>query len=229
MLLYDLAAADGRRFSPFCWRIKMALAHKGLAFETVATPFTAIADIPGGGHRTVPVLDDGGRQVRDSFAIALYLEETYPDRPSLFGGPAGLAAARFVDAWTLSVMARISRVILLDIHDTLAEPDRAYFRASREKRFGTTLEAFVADRDAHVAALRDALLPLRLMLRSQPFVCGDAPAFGDHMAFGMLQWPRVASPVAILADDDPVRAWFERCLDLYGGLGRAEPAAAGRA
>src|SRR5436190_7008774 len=29
--LYDLAGAEAeRRFSPFCWRTKMALAHKGL-------------------------------------------------------------------------------------------------------------------------------------------------------------------------------------------------------
>ncbi len=29
--MYDLAGADpNRRFSPFCWRTKMALAHKGL-------------------------------------------------------------------------------------------------------------------------------------------------------------------------------------------------------
>ena len=33
--LYDLAGADEhRRFSPYCWRTKMALAHKGLAFTT---------------------------------------------------------------------------------------------------------------------------------------------------------------------------------------------------
>ena len=32
--LWDLAGAeDDRRFSPYCWRVKMALAHKGLEFE----------------------------------------------------------------------------------------------------------------------------------------------------------------------------------------------------
>ena len=35
--LYDLAGADaGRRFSPYCWRVKLALAAKGLAFDTVS-------------------------------------------------------------------------------------------------------------------------------------------------------------------------------------------------
>ena len=34
--LYDLAGAEAdRRFSPFCWRTKMALAHKGLEVETI--------------------------------------------------------------------------------------------------------------------------------------------------------------------------------------------------
>jgi Glutathione S-transferase, N-terminal domain len=35
MQLYDLAGADlERRFSPYCWRIKLALMHKGLPFDT---------------------------------------------------------------------------------------------------------------------------------------------------------------------------------------------------
>ncbi len=40
----------------------------------------------------VPVIVDGnkdGKWVNDSWAIAKYLEETYPDRPSLFDGPEG--------------------------------------------------------------------------------------------------------------------------------------------
>ena len=38
--LYDLAAADEeRRFSPYCWRIKMALAHKELDVETIPLRF----------------------------------------------------------------------------------------------------------------------------------------------------------------------------------------------
>ena len=37
---------------------------------------------------------------------------------------------------------------------------------------------------------------------------------------------RVMSPYQTLADGDPVSDWFERCLDLHGGLGRSVPAAA---
>jgi hypothetical protein len=33
------------------------------------------------------------------------------------------------------------------------------------------------------------------------------------------------SPYQTLAKDDPVSAWFERLLDLHGGLGRSVAAA----
>ena len=45
--LYDLCGAESdRRFSPFCWRIKMALAHKGLVVETVPWRFTEKDKLP---------------------------------------------------------------------------------------------------------------------------------------------------------------------------------------
>ncbi len=78
----------------------------------------------------MPVIEDGGRFVADSWAIAEYLDESYPDRPSLFGGANGHGLARFIDNWT----------------------------------------------------------------------------------------------TALMGEDDSVHAWFERWLDLHGGIGRAEPA-----
>lgn len=47
----------------------------------------------------VPVLVDGEKVLNDSFEIAKYLEETYPDAPSLFGGPGGQAGCKFADAF----------------------------------------------------------------------------------------------------------------------------------
>ena len=52
--LYDLAGAeDDRRFSPYCWRVKMALKHKGLAFETIPWRFTEKEAIAFSGSKTV--------------------------------------------------------------------------------------------------------------------------------------------------------------------------------
>src|SRR5205823_2688072 len=82
--LYDLAGAeDDRRFSPYCWRVKMALKHKGLDFETIPWRFTEKDALAPYKSTTVPVLVDGSNSVYDSWAIAVYLDEVYPSRPVL--------------------------------------------------------------------------------------------------------------------------------------------------
>src|ERR1043166_9349191 len=88
--LYDLAGADPNlRFSPYCWRTKFALAHKGLAVETIPWRFTEKGVIAFPGSERVPVLVNGQKTVTDWWSIACYLEDAYPARPSLFGGAAG--------------------------------------------------------------------------------------------------------------------------------------------
>lgn len=228
IILHDLCGGDPeRRFSPNCWKVRMSLAHKGLEFETRPTPFTEIKVIGNGFSRTVPIIEDGDRLVRDSFEIALYLEETYPERPSLFRGKGGESHARFVESWTITRLhACLILIIVKDIHDQLDEADKPYFRESREKRLGGRLEDIQADRDARIVELRERLTPLRHMLGRQDFIGGAAPLFADYIVFGALQWARVVSPARLLADDDPVAAWFGRCLDLYDGMGRKMAAAA---
>jgi len=87
--LFELVGFDATRpFSPFCWRTRMALAHKGLSAETIPWCFTEKDAIAPHGSEKVPVLLDGETSIVDSWTIANYLEDTYPDRPSLFGGEA---------------------------------------------------------------------------------------------------------------------------------------------
>ena len=226
--LYTLCGADPKQtFSPHAWKAVMALHHKGLDFVEMPVPFTAIPTIEGGVSKIVPVITDGSRVVADSFLIAAYLEETYPDRPSLFGGPGGEAAARFVESWTNHTLHGALRSIILgDVHDCLAPEDQAYFRQSRESRMGMTLEEVTATREQDIKAFPAHLAPLRVMLKSQPFIGGSAPLFSDHIVFGALQWARIVAKADLFDDNDPVEAWFERCLDLYGGAGRAVPEAA---
>jgi glutathione S-transferase len=220
-VLYDLSGTGDRRFSPYCWRVKLALAHKGLAFETHAVPFTGIPALLEGRFKTVPILEDGGTLVADSLAIADYLEDTYQGRPSLYGGPGGRAAARFVDRWAVTQLhAPLVRIVVRDIHDRLEPADQVYFRRSREARFSMSLEEIEDKSPARIDAVRAALEPLRATLALQPFLGGEGPLMTDYCVFGTLQWVRITSPVAILAEGDPVHAWFERCLDLYDGLGR---------
>ncbi len=222
IILYDLAGADpDLRFSPYCWRTRFALAHKGVPVETVPWRFTETDAIAFSGQARVPVIRDGDRVVSDSWAIAQYLEETYP-APSIFSGAGGMAHARFINAWADSVLVvAIARLIVRDLMDILHPKDRDYFRSSREQRFGMSLEAVQERRDERLAAFRDLLLPLRLVLRRQAWFGGKSPSYADYILAGTLMWPRCGSRVELLDPADPVAEWHERVLDLSGGLGRS--------
>lgn len=220
--LFDLAAAeDDRRFSPYCWRTKMALRHKGLEFETVPWRFTEKDAIAFSGQGLVPVILDGRSEVHDSWAIALYLDQAYPQRPALFEGGQSRALSDFVGQWAFRVLhPSVFRVVILDVFARIHEKDKAYFRASREKRFGVTLEEYAAEPKKRLADLRGALEPLRPVLVQNPFVSGAGPGYADYIVFGAFQWARVMSPIRLLEPDDPVFAWRERMLDLWGGYAR---------
>ena len=226
-LLYALAGADkARQFSPHVWKTVMSLAHKGLDYETVPVGFTEIQAVEGGATATVPLLRDGDRLVRDSFDIALYLDEAYPDRPSLFGGEGGKTMARFIESWSQSALhMAVTRIAILDIHNLLDPTDQAYFRRSREERLGASLEDIAAAGRAEIEGFAKRLQPLRNMLKIQPFIGGDGPLFPDYIVFGALQWLRTTAGTRVLAEDDPVALWFGRCLDLHGGVGHRVTAA----
>jgi glutathione S-transferase len=217
--LYDLAGAeDDRRFSPFCWRSRLALAHKGLAVEALPWRFTEKDMIEFSGQGKVPVLVDGDKTVVDSWAIADYLDAAYPARP-LLASASERGLAKFVGHWTETVVhPGLARLIMADVWAHLHEKDKPYFRESREARFGMTLEAFCADRETKLAAFRQSLAPLRATLQGQPYVAGAAPDYGDYIVFSAFQWARATSPLQLLASDDPIAAWRRCLLDAFDGL-----------
>jgi glutathione S-transferase len=227
--LYDLAGAEAdRRFSPFCWRIKMALAHKGLEVETVPWRFTEKDKLPQPNAERVPVIVDGETVVHDSTVIADYLESRYAGRPALFGGDSGRALTRFVQNWTKTVLQPgLIGFVVLDIWRHSAPQDQPYFRRSREERFGTSLENVVADREARLPAFRESLAPLRRTVERQPFLGGETPLYADYVAFGAFQWARAISDFELLAGDDPIFTWRGRLLDAFGGFARRHPAYGG--
>ncbi|HEY4343629.1 MAG TPA: glutathione S-transferase family protein [Parvibaculum sp.] len=218
--LYDLVAADGRALSPFVWRIKYALAHKGLGFEAMPVGFTEIPKLCDGKYKTVPIIEDKGTTVCDSWAIADYLDKTYPEKP-LFASPQERAMARFFDGWFgLEVMNRVFGICVLDIHDHARPEDQPYFRQSRESRLGgKTLEQFVEGRDTRLPELRHALRPMRAALAAMPFLGGDQPNYADYIALGGFLWAGAICTVPILAADDKLNDWLKRGFDLYGGIG----------
>lgn len=223
--LFELVGTDeSRPFSPYCWRTRLALAHKGLEADSIPWRFTEKAAIAPHGSEKVPVLLDADKAIVDSWVIANYLEDAWPERPSLFGGEGGRALARMTNWWgDIAVVGGMFPLIVADIPSHLAANDAAYFRRSREARLGKPLEEASAGRDNNVAAFRKSLDVMRLTLKTQPFLGGATPNYADYIVFGGFQWARAVSPFKLLEADDPLHAWREKLLDAFGGLARKSP------
>ncbi|KZD12556.1 glutathione S-transferase N-terminal domain-containing protein [Oceanibaculum pacificum] len=216
---YDLIGDNGRRMSPYGWRVRMALAHKGLEYELVPIGFTDKDKLAFSGQNLVPIIVDGGKTVFDSWTIACHLEDAYPDRPSLFGGDAGRSVTRTVANWVnATVNPTLVKLIAGDIYKIARPVDQPYFLDSRAKRFGIPLEKFVDQSDAQIERFRAALAPARLTLQDQPYLCGQAAGYADYCLFGSFQWARCGSPLKLLASDDPVYAWRARLLESFDGM-----------
>jgi glutathione S-transferase len=223
--LFELVGTDDRRpFSPYCWRTRMALAHKGLGADSIPWRFTEKSTIAPHGAEKVPVLLHGDSSVVDSWVIANYLEDKFPDRPSLLGGDGGRAMARMLNWWgDIAVVGGIFPLVVADIPEHLGPVDADYFRKTREARLGKPLEQVRDVRDAAVAGFRRSLEPMRQTLKTQPYLGGDKPNYADYIVFGGFQWARVISPFKLLETEDPVYAWRERLLDAFDGLARKSP------
>ncbi|MDF3075501.1 MAG: Glutathione S-transferase domain [Alphaproteobacteria bacterium] len=221
IVLYDLKGRDGLRYSPYCWRIRYALTHKGLDIEDVGVGFTEKEKIAFSGQQLVPVIVDrnnGGKVILDSWQIANYLDDTYPNKP-LFGSAAARGTARFINNWVgTTFFPQVGPMIIADLFQRVRDVDQPYFRASREKRYGVALEKLQEGREQRLPAFSASLEPLRMLVKEQDFICGETPGYADYILFGSFQWPGNASDFELLAEDDPIYVWRQRMAGLYDGL-----------
>ena len=88
--------------SPFCRKVRIALAEKKLDFELKSeNPMERRAEFLALNPACdIPVLvEDGGPVIANSGAIGEYLEEICPDPPLYPGGPSDRAEVRRLIAW----------------------------------------------------------------------------------------------------------------------------------
>ena len=217
MTLYDLCGRDERlRFSPYCWRVRMALAHKGLEFTSVAWRFLDKKALAFADYDKVPVLCDGDQVVTDSFEIMRYLDKAYPEAPVLGEGVSYQLVLLFKYFVERSINPALFRIIAMDLFAAVHPDDRSYFRETREARFCCTLEEFHQPEQGK-QQLKQALAPVRDLLRESAFLDGDAPSGSDYLLFGSMMWAHVVSTQAVVEPGDPVDEWFKRMLNVHNG------------
>ncbi len=222
MKLYELVGKDRTQgFSPYVWRIRMAIAHKGLDVEMVPLIFTEIADFKETEAKTVPILEHGGKFISDSWTIANYLEENFPDTPSLFGDKTGQVYANFFNYNSFyNVLIPMFQALVYDIFQVIDPKDQAYFRSTREATLGKSLEEAAEHQDEAIATLRRQFWPYNQILRNQPYFNGYEPAYVDYIMYGLFQWAKGVSPATLLKEKDALYDWRTRMDDLFDGLGQ---------
>ena len=147
---------------------RFVLGYKNLPFETVWVEYPDIAPrmkeigaspnklLDGGEQYTLPVISDPntGAIVTDSFAIAQYLDKTYPEKPIFPPGSEGLISA--FDSTLFALAGDSFRFSILRSSQVLNERSLEYFIRTREASFGAKVDQWSPEgptREAHWAII----------------------------------------------------------------------------
>ncbi|EGN99550.1 hypothetical protein SERLA73DRAFT_106153 [Serpula lacrymans var. lacrymans S7.3] len=155
IILYDIPnQVAGKPLSGNTLKARYTLAYKGLAFKTVWIELPDIAkrmkaiDAKPTGHKpdgsdsyTLPVIQDPstGVVVSDSFAIAEYLEKTYPSKPTLFPHDS-VALISVFDSALMKSLVPMLQIIAVIVSAKLNPISAEHFKKDTAKRLGAKWE-----------------------------------------------------------------------------------------
>jgi glutathione S-transferase len=181
-------------FSTNVERVALALAHKGLAVESVVIDYSDRSEVGRvSGQGLVPVIEDGDRVVADSTRILRYLEERYPDPPLFPADPARRAELDVFLEWFNEIWKGPPNEIEAELSSPLPDRERI---AALGRQMAAWLDLF------------------ERMLSGREHLLGEFSA-ADCAAFPFLKYARFRDP----DDDEP----FHRVLDEFQELGDDHP------
>ncbi|KAL4062936.1 hypothetical protein V8B97DRAFT_1649565 [Scleroderma yunnanense] len=224
LILYDIPSnIEGNYWSPNTVKSRFILAHKGLPFEVDWVEFPDIAPrmkeigatpnkFPDGSERyTLPVLRDPntGAIITDSWDIAVYLENTYPEKPIFPKDSQGLIRA-FEAAYINQVMPAI-KFLLLRAREIMNEPSVEYYTTTKEEHFKQKFEEFSPEgpeRDQHWSVLEKGFTTIKTWYDNTDgkWLMGSTFSYADILAGSGLFWFK-----RVLHDDEwkRVAAWHD--------------------
>jgi glutathione S-transferase len=183
-------------FSTNAERVALALAHKGLAVESVVIDYADRSEVERvSGQGLVPVVvDEDGTVVADSMDIVAHLERRHPDPPLYPADEARRAELLVFVDWFNRVWKAPPNAIEAELASDA--PDR--------------------ERIAALAAeMAGALDTLEAMLAGRPYLMGDEFSAADCCAFPFVKYALMREE----ADDE----LFHRVLDDFQQLGEDHP------
>ncbi|KAI4328353.1 hypothetical protein L6164_020712 [Bauhinia variegata] len=189
----DLKLLEGW-FSPFVWRVKIALNIKSLDYEKIEETLRPKSDLllqSNPVYKKIPVLIHGGKPICESAIIVEYIEETWTSGPSILSSdPYDRANARF---W----------VAYID-----------------DKLFPSMRSALATDEEAKkplFEQIEEVLLKMEEVLLNKPFFGGDQIGLIDIVLGSLLLWLEVLENInerkLLFEEKTPALVkWAERFL-----------------
>ncbi|KAL4075528.1 hypothetical protein J3A83DRAFT_4369686 [Scleroderma citrinum] len=225
LILYDIPSnVEGNYWSPSTARPRYILGYKGLPFEVdwaefpdIAPRMKEIGAAPskrrdGSESYTLPVLRDPntGAIVTDSWDIAVYLDNTYPEKPIFPKDTKGLIRV-FDTAYTDQILPAL-KFLLLRSREILRQPSAEYYTTTREKYFNQTfgeLSPEGPERDQHWSALEKGFATVKTWYDKTDgkWLMGSTFSYADILAASGLFWLK-----KVLHDDE-----WKRVAGWHGG------------
>ena len=191
---------------------RIILNYKNLPHKTEWVEFPDIATVAeriGAPHNvlrlggrplhTVPILRDPAtdRCLSGSLQIALNLERMHPDTPTLFPRGTEDAIVAFNAQFVPTVARSLAKLLVARTWAQLNDASKPYFRTTRERLFGQSLESLVppgAGTAARWDAVREALEVFAKEAdargQSETFLFGERETYADVVVVGWLIWTR---------------------------------------
>lgn len=136
---------------------------------------------------------EDGQGLLDSLAIAEYLDEKYPDRPSIFGNPSEKKLQLFFQSYVQANLHPIIQRLVFDGMYGMQDLENAhYFRTSREKSLGMSYDKIPGDRDENLRELKENLGIIHTALRSGDWI------FGNQRKLDKTLWPLSSLSIILL-------------------------------
>ncbi|KAH7919228.1 hypothetical protein BV22DRAFT_1051189 [Leucogyrophana mollusca] len=205
IILYDIPSKlPGNYWTPNPAKSRFSLNFKGLPFETKWIEYPDIAGVlqaigakpslmsDGSQVYTVPVIQDPntGAVITDSFAIAEYLDRTYPEKP-LF--PHGTSTLIHVFDRAFLAAGRDSKLlVLVRMAEILNPVSEEYFKRTREEGYGMKWEDFSPEgpkRDADWESLKAAHNAMNGWYeKGGKWIMGEAFSYADIIVACEILW-----------------------------------------
>jgi glutathione S-transferase len=182
--------------SHYCEKIRFILDYKGLPYRKIeVTPGIGQLDLFRlSGQRQVPVLKDGAEVIADSTAIALYLDQKYPDRPILPTDARQRALCLLMEEWADESIGPNSRKVMLGAFNQDPIFRSAVLPASAPSFLKTLVEAVPGEALSVLGtgvglgpdaiktaqkAMQQNLESLSTLLLESPYLITDHPTLAD--------------------------------------------------